>query len=210
MRCIVPIVEGDGEVKAVPILLHRTLEYMQKWQIRISYPPINAHGIGNLLKEGGLEKFLKLAIRRDYCYGIIVIIDADTYCARDVAMGLAKRALNHNPHIPTAIVAAKYRYENWFLASIETIKEYHIFRKDMPIIYEPESIPDPIRWLEKHMDQRRAYRETMDQEELTKKINLDLALERSRSFKRLFHATEELLNSISSGIAKISPMKNYV
>ena len=47
MPKIVPIVEGDGEEKAVPVLLYKILHAMERWDIQIAYPK-NAHSCNNL------------------------------------------------------------------------------------------------------------------------------------------------------------------
>ena len=54
MRKIVPIVEGPGEVDAVPKLLNKVLADLSRNGILVA-PPKNAHGVGNLAGHGGLE-----------------------------------------------------------------------------------------------------------------------------------------------------------
>jgi hypothetical protein len=202
---IVTIVEGPGEVEALPILLRRIFEEKQKYQFNIQ-KPINAHGLGNLTKRDGFENFLKVALKRPSCDAILVLIDADVECARDIAKDMANRALIHNPHTATAVVAAKYRYENWFLASLETLSSKRGLISELPTIIDPEGISNPKNWLTKHKDQGRIYKETLDQAPMSQLIDINLAQERSRSFRRLVNAVGELLDSISSGIPKISPI----
>lgn len=125
---------------------------------------------------------------------------------KDLSISLAQRALAHNAHIPTAIVTAKYRYENWFLGSIETLKGKCGLQENLQMIDFPEDIPDPKRWLTANMVSGRAYRETMDMVVMTQLLDTNLVLQRSRSFKRLIHALDELLDSISSGIPRITPV----
>lgn len=205
LNSIVAIVEGPGEVDAVPILLRRILWQEQHWNINISSPIINAHGIDNMTKIGGLERFLNLALRRQDCHAILILIDADVNCAKDIAMSFANRAFQNNQHIPTAVVAAKYRYENWFLASCETLAGKCGLIKNLQIIEHPEEIPDPKRWLSNYMDPGRAYRETMHQASMTDLLDLEIVSERSRSFRRMMHAVEELLTGILSGSPQITP-----
>jgi hypothetical protein len=203
-KSIVAIVEGPGEMESVPILLRRLIIERQGYQVVIQ-SPINAHGLGNLTIENGLERFLKLAIKRPSCKAILVLVDADVDCAMEVAGGLSERARNHNPHIPTVIVAAKYRYENWFLASTETLRGRRGLRADLPIVTEPEIIPDAKRWITNHKSQGRAYKETLDQAPMSQMIDIKLVSQRSRSFRRLVHAVDELLDSIATGTPLITP-----
>jgi len=206
-RSIVSIVEGPGEVEALPILLRRLLEEKQKYRINIQLP-INAHGLGNLTKENGLERFLKLAEKRPSCSAILILIDADIYCAKDIAICLANRANVHNPHIPTAVVAAKFRYENWFLASFETLSGKRGLQEELPNIITPEAVPDPKNWITKNKVQGRIYKETLDQAPMSQLIDINLVQSRSRSFRRLLHAIDELIDCISSGIPRITPIIN--
>jgi hypothetical protein len=69
---LVPIVEGDGEVEAVPILLRRFQERLQNWNFQIARPK-NAHGKYNLLKPGGFERFLGLCSKDSGCQGVLVL-----------------------------------------------------------------------------------------------------------------------------------------
>ncbi len=201
---IVTIIEGPGEVDAFPILLRRLLALRQIYGISVQRP-INAHGIGNLTTPNGLEKFLKLAENRGSCDAILILIDADVGCAKEIALEFANRARIHNPHIATAVVAAKYRYENWFLASFETLAGQRGLEAILPCLIDPEGIPDPKRWISNYKIKGRTYRETADQAPLSQLINLNLVSTRSRSFRRLENAVDELLGCISSKIPQITP-----
>lgn len=66
MPKIVPIVEGDGEVDAVPKLLWKLLAEKQRWDIQVTRAR-NAHGCENLKKHGGLESFIERAWREPDC-----------------------------------------------------------------------------------------------------------------------------------------------
>jgi hypothetical protein len=203
---LVIIVEGDGEVEAFPILLRRLLGKRGCWDIIISNPPINTHGIGNITKDNGLESFLELALRRPSCDAILILVDADSSCSKDFAIDLARRAFAYSCHIPTAVVATKYRYENWFLASLETLMGNIGLMDNLEIINCPEGISDPKRFLTEKMIQGRAYRETMDMAPMTNLLDINLVHQRSRSFRRLNHALDELIESILSGIPKVTPI----
>jgi hypothetical protein len=197
------IVEGPGEVEAVPILLRRLLEERQAYGVTIQ-KSINANGIGNIKAQKGLERFLKLAEIHS-CNAILVLIDADVDCAKSIASELADRARLQNPHIATAVVAAKYRFENWFPASLETLSGRRNFQTELPIITDPEAMPDPKRWISNHKTKGRIYKETMDQAPMSQLIDLGLVSQRSRSFRRLVHAVDELLDSISTATPQITP-----
>ncbi len=157
MATLFSLVEGDGEVLALPILVSNILAWMGRYDLQVVRPH-NAHGRGNLFKNGGLERFLKNLAKKNPD-GILVLFDAEQDCAFKLARHLAARARNTVAHLPVAIVAAKYHYENW-------------------LIYD-EKIPDPKRRLKK---QQGRYRETLDQPALSATLNLTMARQRCRSF----------------------------
>ncbi|MDD3581204.1 MAG: DUF4276 family protein [Desulfobacca sp.] len=190
---IVAIVEGNGEVKAVPELLRRLLDIRKRFDIEISKPPINAHGRGNITKPNGLENFLRVAEKRPDCKAILVLMDAERDCAKDVAQKLALRARNLITHIAIAVVAPNHMFENWFLASLETLAGKRGLEANLPTVNNPESIGNPKKWLTEHMGPGRIYKENLDQVAMSALINTDFVKQRSRSFRRLEHALDELL-----------------
>ncbi len=101
MPKIVPIVEGKGDEKALPLLLRKILCEMNQWDIQIAHPN-NAHGRSNLIKEDGLEKFIRYALKETDRAAILVLVDADADCAKEMAEKFAERVGETTPtHQPT-------------------------------------------------------------------------------------------------------------
>jgi len=193
MPKIYPIVEGDGEVDAVPLLLRRYLsEVKQRYDIQVA-PSKNAHSRNNLLKPDGLERFLKYADKEPEVLGILLILDTEEQCAKDLAFALSKRARKLSLKYPVVIVCAQCEYEAWFLASLETIKPHTKLidsaRYDSPV----EERRGVKQWLTSQMPSGKAYKETEDQPAMTSHLDFDLVRPKSRSFRRLEHAIDELL-----------------
>ena len=204
---IAAIVEGDGDVAAVPGLLRRILgERLFRYDIQAAKPK-QAHGKPNLLKK--FEQFLQYAII-DNCDAILVILDADEECPVNEARTLAIRAAALSLAVPVAIVYTKSEYETWFIASLSegtgaTIRA----RLGIPdTVHAPDNLEN-IRgakgWLNERMPDSRAYKETEDQGPLTHHIDLDLTHLRSRSFRRLCHAVDELVDSIDQRLTAVTP-----
>jgi len=211
MGVLVPIVEGDGEVDAVPILLRRLLAARRSWDLQIARPK-NAHGCGNLTKAGGLEKFVELAFRERDCAGVLILMDADEEedCPMLLARSFAERIAMHGARYPVAIVFARREYEAWFLASLETIAGAVIGGRpglpaDLVFAGDIERVRDAKGWLSRHFSGRRIYKETEDQASMSERIDLARAAERSRSFRRLCQAVDELLDAINDGRRAITP-----
>ena len=205
---IVPIVEGDGEVEAVPLLLRRVLrERHSRYDIRIQ-KPINARGKTKLLRKFG--SFLEYARRDQECNAVLVLLDGDDDCPRDLATDLAQTAAGLNMGVPVAVVCAHREYEAWFVASLDSatgdniratlgLSETAVHEGDV------ESIGSPKGWIQVRMPQSSGYKETQDQPALTPFIDIEHTQGRSRSFQRLCHAVEELLDAIDSGTPVVTP-----
>ena len=207
---IVPIVEGDGEVKAIPNLLRRVLgELHGRYDIRIQRP-INARGKPKLLKR--FENFLEYARRNQECNAVLVLLDGDKDCPRDLTAALTQTAARLNLGIPVAIVCAHREYEAWFVASLDSATGENI-RATLGLsetaVHEGdvESIASPKGWIQVRMPQSSGYKETQDQAALTPFIDIEHTQRRSRSFRRLCHAVEELLCAIESGTPIVTPQK---
>lgn len=205
---IVPIVEGDGEVKAVPRLLLRILsEQHGRSDVRIQQP-INARGKTKLLKN--FEVFLEYAREEQECDAVLVLLDGDEDCPRDLARGLAQYATELNMGFSVAVVCAHREYEAWFVASLdssggERIRSKLKLEENTSYGGDIESIASPKRWLRRHMPKGWRYKETEDQRALTAFIDIEHTRQRSRSFRRLCHAVEELLGAIETGKPIVTP-----
>jgi hypothetical protein len=209
MPKIVPLVEGYGEVDAVPLLLRRGLEHLQRWDFEIARPR-NAHGCGNLTKPNGLEKFMLLCLKEPDCSAIFVLMDIDAGCATNLAHHFSHRIRLMVPPVPVVIVFARREYESWFLASISTLAGKNIgVRLGLPADCvapgDPESIANPKAWLTERMPQGRAYKETEDQAPMTHSMDHQLVSNTCRSFRRFQHAIQQLVQAVDQGQVIVSP-----
>ena len=210
MPAIVPIVEGDGEEEAFPPLLRRLLYEQDHYDITVT-SPYNAQGRTKLTRPGGIEAYLSYAASEPDAAGIIVLLDLeDDNCAADLARELAARARNVYLNLPVAIVVVVRAYEAWFLASIETIRGKRVKRlaflpDDTEPPPEPETVRSPKSWLKERLVAGRFYKETLDMAPLTALLDCALVRRRSRSFRRLDHAIEQLIAAVDRQDVAITP-----
>jgi hypothetical protein len=210
MPVLVPIVEGDGEVQAVPILLRAICSRFRALPWRVATPK-NAHGCDNLMKAGGLERFVELAWRQRDCGGVLVLLDSDgRHCPMTLAQSLRARIRQMGPRHSVSIVVAHHEYEAWFLASLDTIVGrrfggHHGLRASLSAPPDCESVQNPKQWLSRRFPGGRIYKETSDQAAMTTLIDHDTARARSRSFRRLYSAVEKLLAGWHTGSVFVSP-----
>ena len=205
---IVPIVEGHGECSAVPILVRRVLhEKLSEYEFVVNHTKrMRRHRI-----KSDLPRMLRLAARDATGGAILVLIDADEDCAQDLATEISRVSNQQNIDVPVAIVCPNSEYEAWFIASIETLAGEGIGIRgaaiDPSAVCPPdvESISDAKAWLRRYMPRGMTYKETQDQAPFTAKIDIGLAASRSRSFRRLCHAIEELVSGMRSGQASVTP-----
>ena len=204
---IMAIVEGPGDKDAVPALLRRILwERFSRYDIDVPQPRV-AHGKPNLIKK--LEDFLRYALIEG-CTAILILLDADTDCPTQLARELAQRAATLNLRVPIAVACAKHEYEAWFISCLSTDEGDNIRQRlgipsSVTAPEDVESVGNAKAWLENHMPHHLGYKETTDQVVLTHYINLELAHDRSRSFRRVCHAVAELVEAIDYGISAITP-----
>lgn len=196
MPTLVPVVEGDGEMAAVPLLLRRILQRMERWDWSIGTAR-KIGGIGKLRKE--FDNLLDRLARAPNCDAILILNDMDDGCPVTEALALAQRAHALMLPCPVALVLAHREYEAWFLASLPTIAGNY----DLPanLVYQGafEGRRDVKGWLSDQMPPGKIYKETIHQVKMTNSLDIDLALS-SRSFQRFYHAVEELV--CTAGVAE--------
>ena len=130
---IVPIVEGFGEEKAVPLLVSRWLA-RRRFDRHFEVPglAINAKGCGKLkaaydpARHLGIEHYVEAALRNGPD-AILVVLDADDECLAISGAGglgptLLGRARAVAAHLPLAVVIANREFEAWFLADFFSMR----------------------------------------------------------------------------------------
>ena len=183
---IASIVEGDGEVQALPVLLRR----LNSWrtphaQVNI-LQPIRVYKDRFLNRDEEFSRHVHLASLKCGDAGwILVLIDADDDCPADKGAQILQRAQALVPHRQVAVVLANREYEAWFVASAQSLdgKRGFIFQTQDADV-DAEAPRDAKAWLNKRISQG-IYRETTDQAAFSASMDLDRAHTRSRSFRKL-------------------------
>ena len=192
MRRIAAIVEGHGEVEAVPILLRRIAPSVSPSLAVKVLKPIRI-GRYKILKPGELERAVELAARQTGRGGcILILLDAEDDCPAELGRVLLERAIDARRDRDIRVVLAKREYEAWFLAAANSIAGERGFGPLVSPPSDPESIRDAKGWLTARLPSGQSYRETLDQPALT--AIFDLATARSApSFDKLWRDLRWLL-----------------
>ena len=203
---IVPVVEGQGDRSAVPVLLRRVLQHFDRYDIQVKEPK-TAKGKQNLLKD--YEKYVRYAAIEPGCVGILVLLDADDQCPVKEVYKLTERTQALNLQQSVTIVYANREYETWILASLDSCQGTEIktrLKLGESALYE-RSVEDAHAksWLNRMMPRGESYKETKHQAALTKFIDIEHTRRRSRSFRRFCHAVEELVEGVELGERAVTP-----
>ena len=193
MPTIVAIVEGDGEVEAVPILIRR-IAAAETPGVFPEVPRPNKVQRGTILKPEGIRRYVEFAARQGGPDGrILILFDADDDCPRDLASRILRRATEVRSDRRIQVVLAQREYEAWFLAAADSLAGNRGLRDDLTAPGDPESIRDAKGWLTGQMPRGRSYRETLDQPALTEGFDLERARRSAASFRKMWRAVTELL-----------------
>ena len=195
MVAIYPIVEGHGEVQAVPLLLRRIVQEIHGEYVQVLTP----HRVprGKMLAEASqdLDNAIELGVRKLKRTGgkgaILVLLDADDDCPATLGPKLLKEHSRDDAIV--AVELAKREYEAWFLAATNSLIDKGFARPGAKPPASPESIRDAKGLLENEILREGAvYRETVDQPSLTSAFDLEEARVAS-SFDKLCRDIEGLI-----------------
>lgn len=195
---IAAIVEGDGEVEAVAVLLRRHAE-VAGWAGRVSVPTVIRQPATKLLQRGELERTVELAARKlGGPGGILVLLDSDDACPAILGPELLARVRLARPDLPTTLVLAHREYEAWFLGAAASLAG----KRNLPIGLQPPSAPETIRgckeWLSDQMPRGAAYDESDDQSALTAIFDLNAAKSACPSFDKCHREVMTLLKRVAA------------
>ena len=189
------IVEGHGEVEAVPILIRRLAARHYPELTTVIPTPIRIPR-NKVFKADELERAVGLAVRSIGRQGaIFIILDSDDDCPAELGPALLHRISQVFRNVPIAVVLAKYEFEAWFLASAESLRGRGGLRNDLNSPDNPEAIRGAKEWLRQRMQSGRTYRETRDQPALAALFDIEQA-RRADSFDKCYRDIVRLLDEL--------------
>jgi hypothetical protein len=184
-----PIVEGHGEVDAIPALLRRFVQESGLYEIRVARA-IRSHR-ADLAREDSLQKVIEVA-RLGGAEGILITFDSDDDCPVDLAQQIGAWAKKHANPLACEVAIAEREYEAWFLGSIESLRGTRGIALDAVSEAAPEAVRGAKAKLEKKMLAGRFYSERADQIALTVQLDLAQSYRTCRSFRRIVNAFAQI------------------
>lgn len=183
MIAVASIVEGDGEVRALPILLRRMAEWKSPGVVVNPLTPIRVRRDRFLNRDDEFRKQLLLASAKCGDQGwILIVLDADDDCPAKLGAEILRRAGNHVPHRRVSVVLANREFEAWFIAAVRSLDGLRGL--SLPEAVQPDAeVPrDAKGWIEKYM--HGSYRVLLDQPAFAARFDLQQAFDGSRSFRK--------------------------
>jgi hypothetical protein len=193
-RRIACVVEGHGDVEAVPIIVRRIAEQLvPPVVVQVSTPVRTPKS--RLIKPVELERAVELAARRGGG-GVLVVLDSDDDCPAQLGPALLARAASVRNGLPVGVVLAKCEFEAWFIAAAQSLGGV----LGLPVGLQAPAYPEGIRgakeWLTDRMLGSRSYSPTVDQAVLARSFDMVDAL-RADSFGKFCRETKRLLEQLS-------------
>lgn len=193
------IVEGHGEMEAVPILIRRIARNLYP-ELEVRTPRPICVSRDKVVKAGELERRVEFAARKISGQGaIFILLDSDDDCPAHLGPGLRNRALQVRENLPLTVVLAKHEFESWFLAAAESLRGHGGLRDNLQVPNNPEAIRGAKEWLSKRMEDAGTYHPTVDQPALTACFDLNQA-RRADSFDKCNRDIVNLLDELRKSI----------
>ena len=157
---IQPIVEGHGEVEAVPILLRRLIAEAQAWRIQAGKSIRRTRH--QLVHEPGLERSVRIALEQPDCGAILILFDGDDDCPAELGPRLQRVASQAAHGTPCEVVIAHREYEAWFLAGFDSLRGHKMILDHAETPRDPERPRDARGRFETMMRPATSYVERVD------------------------------------------------
>jgi hypothetical protein len=182
MRLIIPIVEGQSEVRSIGVLTRRVLHGLGVFDVDVGRPFRVKRN--RVVRRGEIERTVIQAQRtRPGASAIMIVLDADTDCPASLSQDLRERASTETSLL-VSVVLPTLEIEAWILAGIETLRGQRGIRSDASPPDDPEAISDAKRAVSDLMQGTRGYVATDDMSALFAAIDLDLVASRAPSFDK--------------------------
>ena len=184
MAFIAPIVEGHGEVEALPALLYRLAAPLGLPSGLRVYNPIRVKSGSFVNDNEYFNRHVQLAASRavEYHGFVLILLDCDDGCPAELGPRLLAHARAARSDAKFLVALAYREFETWFIAAAESFRGQFGLPVDLERPANFESIRDAKGWLGARMPN--GYDPVVHQHLMAKALNLDQA-QAARSFQRL-------------------------
>ncbi|HRY15303.1 MAG: DUF4276 family protein [Candidatus Competibacteraceae bacterium] len=150
---IIPIVEGHGEVEAVPLLLRRIACTVTPGLLpRINLP--NRIKAKSFLNDPGyFRKHISLAAAKAAQFQglVLILLDCEDDCPAELGPELLRRAIAIRCDVPYFVALAYREFETWFIAATESLRGWEGLPDYLAAPPDPQAIRGAKEWLSHNM-----------------------------------------------------------
>lgn len=194
MRRLLMIVEGHGEVRSMPVLVRRILERHERFDVQL-LPAQRKGEYPSVIRQ--FHNYFLAAIKEEAAILWVMDFDAkEYYCPYREADGLIQRAHELRPGWPLKVAFLVKEYEALFLHDEKATRAiFPDIPRKTPFPASPETIRGAKEWLSAQRPKGSAYKETVHQEKITARLDLDLLRAKSRDFAHLERSVLALIDA---------------
>jgi hypothetical protein len=173
---IAPIVEGHGEVQAVPVLLRRlAADATPTAQLHLN-PALRVKAGSFVNDDDYFNKYVELAALKAKTWPnscVLILLDCEDDCPDELGPKLLEKAKAGRPDVTIIVILAYREYETWFLAAAHSLRGVCGLPADLDPPDDPELFRNAKGWLSAKMNLR--YNESDHQPRLTAAFAFDEA-----------------------------------
>ena len=184
MKLFCPIVEGHGEVGAVPALIYRIADHFKSTEQILVNNPLRVRADKFLHDSNEFRRFVALAGAKaaEAAGTVLILLDCEDYCPAALGPQLLQRAAAIRNDVPFLVVLAHREFESWFLTAAESLRGVGGLPDDLDAPPDPEAIRGAKEWLGRRLPN--GYDPIRHQLMLTRQFDI-AAARSSYSFNRL-------------------------
>ena len=151
---VASIVEGHGEVQAVPVLLRRIFAEVHPGAFLPMNNPIRVRANRFLRDDAELFKYVTLAAlqAKPHPQGVVLILlDCEDDCPATVGPALLARATAVRDDVPILVAFAHREFETWFMAAARSLQGIEGLPITMEMLSDPERTRDAKGWVSRQL-----------------------------------------------------------
>jgi hypothetical protein len=197
---IASIVEGHGEIAALPALLHRLATEAASGtmtRLRVN-PPIRVKSGSFFNDNAYFSRYVALAVAkaRQEQGAVLILLDCEDACPAVLGPRMLAQARVIAREVEVIVVLAFREFETWFVASAVSLRGCRGLAMDLDAPDRPEAIRDAKGWLDERMNV--AYDPITHQLEFVRIFALDSA-RTNASFDRFYNKFVALTQAADNG-----------
>lgn len=180
MKRLLPIVEGDAEIRAVPALVRRVLHHNGIFDVKILHPHLR--GDVNAVRKN-FSRFIKMAMKE--AASVLWVLDCDDGCPVTLVQELKSISDAEYKPYPIEYAFIVKEFESLFLSDAERTRGRLGIKQSISFPADPELIRGVKEWLSQNMPSGQIYKPTIHQEALSSVVDIDIMRSRSPAIDTL-------------------------